>query len=43
LLELLDRNGSDFTIAEALMEQGLIRRSDYQGKKFFIRNFNIQE
>jgi wyosine [tRNA(Phe)-imidazoG37] synthetase (radical SAM superfamily) len=43
LLELLDRNGSDFTVAEALMEQGLIRRSDYQGKKFFIRNFNIQE
>jgi len=43
LEELLARNRSGFNVVEALLEQGLIKRSHFQGKKFYIRNFNTRE
>ncbi len=39
LMELLAKNGADFSIVESLLSQRLIRRSLYQGKKFYLREF----
>ncbi len=39
LIELLAKNGADFSIVESLLSQRLIRRSLYQGKKFYLRDF----
>ena len=43
LKELLARNRSGFNVVEALVEQGLIKHSYFQGNKFYIRNFNTRE
>jgi len=39
LMELLVKNGADFSIVESLLSQRLIRRSLYQGKRFYLRDF----
>jgi wyosine [tRNA(Phe)-imidazoG37] synthetase (radical SAM superfamily) len=43
LKELLDKNGSGIDVVNTLMEQRLIRSSEYLGKLFYIRNLNVQE
>jgi wyosine [tRNA(Phe)-imidazoG37] synthetase (radical SAM superfamily) len=42
LRELLKRNNADFKIVESLLSQRLIRCSIYQGKKFYLRDFQIK-
>jgi wyosine [tRNA(Phe)-imidazoG37] synthetase (radical SAM superfamily) len=42
LMELLTKNGADFSIVESLLNQRLIRRSIYQGKKFYLRDFQMK-
>ena len=39
LMELLAKNGANFSIVESLLSQRLIKRSFYQGKKFYLREF----
>jgi len=41
LRELLQKNKADFGIVESLLSQRLIKCSVYQGKKFYLRNFQI--
>ncbi|MFN2313460.1 MAG: radical SAM protein [Bacteroidales bacterium] len=42
LRELLAQNNADFSIVESLLSQRLIRCSRYQGKKFYLRDFQIK-
>jgi len=42
LMELLAKNGANFSIVESLLSQRLIRRSLYQGKKFYLRDFQTK-
>ncbi|NLE35222.1 MAG: radical SAM protein [Bacteroidales bacterium] len=39
--ELLDKNGTGFSVVESLLAQNLIRCSDYRGRKFYLRNFQV--
>lgn len=41
LLELLTKNGADFSIVESLLSQRLIRCSHYRGMKFYLREFQL--
>ena len=42
LNELLLKNGAAFSIVESLLSQRLIRRSIYQGKTFYLRDFQVR-
>jgi wyosine [tRNA(Phe)-imidazoG37] synthetase (radical SAM superfamily) len=42
LNELLLKNGASFSIVESLLSQRLIRRSLYQGKTFYLRDFQVR-
>jgi wyosine [tRNA(Phe)-imidazoG37] synthetase (radical SAM superfamily) len=42
LMELLAKSGANFSIVESLLSQRLIRRTLYQGKKFYLRDFQIK-
>ncbi len=42
VLELLEKNGEDWPLLERLMEHGAIRRTEYEGQTFFIRNLEDQ-
>lgn len=42
LRELLARNGADFSIVESLLSQRLIKRTFYEGHKFYLRDFQVK-
>jgi wyosine [tRNA(Phe)-imidazoG37] synthetase (radical SAM superfamily) len=42
LMELLTKNGADFSKVESLLSQRLIRCALYQGKKFYLRDFQVR-
>jgi len=42
LMELLAKNGANFSIVESLLSQRLIRIAVYQGKKFYLRDFQVR-
>jgi wyosine [tRNA(Phe)-imidazoG37] synthetase (radical SAM superfamily) len=42
LRELLEKNNSDFSIVESLLGQRLVRVAVYQGKKFYLRDFQVK-
>jgi wyosine [tRNA(Phe)-imidazoG37] synthetase (radical SAM superfamily) len=42
LRELLEKNNADFSVVESLLGQRLIRVAVYQGKKFFLRDFQVK-
>lgn len=41
LRELLSKNGADFSIVESLLSQRLIKRTFYEGHKFYLRDFQV--
>jgi wyosine [tRNA(Phe)-imidazoG37] synthetase (radical SAM superfamily) len=42
LMELLTKNGANFSMVESLISQRLIKASLYQGKPFYLRDFHIK-
>lgn len=42
LMELLTKNGAKFSMVESLLSQRLIRRSLYQDKTFYLRDFHAE-
>ena len=42
LRELLMKNGADFSIVESLLSQRLIKRTFYEGHKFYLRDFQVK-
>ncbi len=42
LRELLAKNGADFSIVESLLSQRLIKRTFYEGHKFYLRDFQVK-
>jgi wyosine [tRNA(Phe)-imidazoG37] synthetase (radical SAM superfamily) len=43
LSELLEKNKSDFKVVQSLINQRLIRCITYRGKKFYLREFKVNE
>jgi wyosine [tRNA(Phe)-imidazoG37] synthetase (radical SAM superfamily) len=42
LMELLAKNGADFSTVESLLSQRLIKCSVYQDRKFYLRDFQVR-
>jgi hypothetical protein len=40
---LLDRGKAEWSIVERLVRQGQLRRTDYEGKTFFVNNHTTQD
>ena len=43
LLKLLEKDNADYLAVESLIQQKLIRSTVYNGKKFFLREYHINE
>jgi wyosine [tRNA(Phe)-imidazoG37] synthetase (radical SAM superfamily) len=43
LLKLLEKDNADFHVVESLMKQKLIRSTLYEGKRFFLREYHLNE
>lgn len=41
LSAMLERNGADFSIVESLLEQKLLKKTTYKGKKFYLREYHL--
>lgn len=41
LLKLLDKDKADYSVVESLIQQKLIRKTEYNGKNFFLREYHI--
>ena len=43
MMELLQNDNADFQVVKSLIQQRLIRSANYNGKKFYLRDYHLQK